>query len=150
MSSKYLPIGCGPILIPQLPPNYMEECTNTFFFVCLFFAWATFIRQYSQPIMRQQHIMQRHSYYATALSAKHVTAAYHAMQHSQSCNGNISCSSTLIMQQEHIMQWHSHYATAAVQHSQLCNGSISCSSILNAIALSHYEFFILLLPAIYA
>ena len=39
--------------------------------------------------------MQQHSNYATALSAKHVTAAYHAMQHSQSCNDNISCSSTL-------------------------------------------------------
>ena len=116
----------------------------------LFFAGATFIRQYSQPIMRQQHIMQRHSHYATTLSAKHVTAAYHAMQHSQSCNGSISCSSTLIMQQEHIMQRHSHYATAAMQHSQSCNGILSCSSILNAIALSHYEFFILLLPAIYA
>ena len=119
-------------------------------FFC-FFAGATFIRQYSQPIMRQQqHIMQRHSHYATALSAKHVTAAYHAMQYSQSCNGSISCSSTLIMQQEHIMQRHSHYATAAMQHSQSCKGSISCSSILNAIALSYYEFFILLLPAIYA
>ena len=69
--------------------------------------------------MQQQHIMQQHFHYATAayhaaaLSAKHVTAAYHAAQHSQSCNG-----------------------------------SISCSSILSVIALSYYEFFILLLPAL--
>ena len=42
------------------------------------------------------------------------------------------------------MQRHSHYATAAMQHSQSCNGSKSCSSILSAIALSHYEFLILL------
>ena len=60
--------------------------------------------------MQQQHIMQRHSHYAmaayhaAALSAKRVTAAYHAMQHSKSCNGSISCSGTLIMQQQHIMQ----------------------------------------------
>ena len=76
------------------------------------------------------------AYHAAALSAKHVTAAYHAMQHSQSCNGSISCNAALS-----IMQW---------QHSQSRNGSVSCSSILNAIALSHYEFLILLLPAIYA
>ena len=71
--------------------------------------------------MQQQYIMQRHSHYVTTayhaavLSGKHVTAAYHTVQHSQSCNG-----------------------------------SISCSSILSAIALSHYEFLIFLLPAIYA
>ena len=71
--------------------------------------------------MQQQHIMYQHSHYATAaypaaaLSAKHVTAAYHAAQHSQSCQG-----------------------------------SISYSSLLSMIALSHYEFLILLLPAVYA
>ena len=54
--------------------------------------------------------MQWHSDYATAayhaaaLSAKRVTVAYHAMQHSQSCNGSISCSSTLIMKQQHVMK----------------------------------------------
>ena len=40
--------------------------------------------------------------HAAALSAKHVTAAYHAMQHSQSCNAALS-----IMQWQHIMQQHS-------------------------------------------
>ena len=83
----------------------------------------------------QQHIMQRHSHYTTAayhaaaLSAKHVTTAYHATT----------------LSAKHVTA-----AYHAVQHSQSFNGSISCSSILSVIALSHYEFWlILLLPALY-
>ena len=49
--------------------------------------------------MQKQHTMQWHSHYATetyhvvALSVKHVTAAYHAMQHIM--QRSISCSSIL-------------------------------------------------------
>ena len=129
--------------------SVQTQCNQNGFFFCFVFLlpvlhlYGSILGQLcdsSTLIMQQQHIMQQHSHYATALSAKHVTAAYHAMQHSQSCNGSILCSSTVIMQQQHIMQWHSHYVTATMQHSQSCNGSISYSSILNAIALSHYEF----------